>query len=187
MERCNGTLGALVSSAVGTAASAGIDVGVGSLINISDVLTTGSSGGPATITNPELQAMLSNTSSAAHGFAQGVILEPALVAHGGAQDIAENLGISASDVPVQSLEFTPEFLAQLGGAQLGADAALAIERVTGQLLAQEIIWWIAECFENPQWLRQAGLFLGCARYLGVYGLFCDLCEDMITYGTYWRR
>ena len=180
----------LASSAVGTAVGAGIDVGIGSLINISDVMTTNSSGNPTAITNAELQAMLSDPNSAAHGFLEGVQIEPELVAHGGAQGIADGLGVPGSDVPIQTLAFTPQFqstMAELGGAQLGADASLALERVTGQLIAQEITWWIAECFEDPEWLHQAGLFLGCTRYLGTAGLDCNHCGDSITCGTYWRR
>ena len=61
----------LISSAIGTAVGASIDVGIGSLSNISDLSFTYSGGNLMTT----LQAMFSKPSSAAHGFIEGATVE----------------------------------------------------------------------------------------------------------------
>lgn len=67
----------LTASAIGTVAGVGIETGIGSLIHVSDAITTSFSGNSSAITDPELQAILSNPSTAAHGFIEGVAIQPA--------------------------------------------------------------------------------------------------------------
>ena len=184
----------LSACAVGTAVGAGIDVGIGSLIDINDIATSGSGG---TLASPngnhsqDLQAMFSHPDKTIQGVGEGVVIQPELVAHAGTQHAADALGVPPSEVPIQTIDFNNpginENLAQLGGAQLGIDIATSLERGAGQLLAQELIWWANEAFETPQGLRHVKDFHGCTRYSRVQNMSCNACKMKITQGQYWRK
>ncbi|KAL8826593.1 MAG: hypothetical protein Q9170_007340 [Blastenia crenularia] len=183
----------ITSCALGTAAGAGIDVGIGSLINIGDIAASGAGGNSMTgggNHNDELQAVFAHPARAVQGVGEGAVMQPDLVAHGGGLSMADALGVPPNDVPVQTIDFdTSEInsrLAELSGAQLGAEMSTSVERGAGQLAAQELAWWIMESFEDPQWRHEAASLLGCIRYVGSSDLTCNGCGSEISQGLYWH-
>lgn len=176
---------------MGTALGAGIDVGLGSLVNISDV-ATGSGGGlqPTGAHHGEgIREMIAHPEQAAQGFGEGFESQPERAFHGG-QSVAQMLGISPADVPAQAIEINQtgvkDLVAELEGVHLGTEAALALEKTAGNLIATQLCWWITELFEDPDWYREAAKTLGCTRFVGAHNMSCDHCKRKITEGTYMR-
>ncbi|KAL9611785.1 MAG: hypothetical protein Q9167_003596 [Letrouitia subvulpina] len=182
----------LFACAVGTGVGVGMDIGIASLLNPSDIAMLGSGGTSGGNTGQEIQAMLDYPTEVAHGIGEGAIAQPDLVAHGGSgSSVADLLGMSPSNAPAQLIDFdTTEIndqLAELVGAQVGVEASTTVERAAGQITAQELTWWITERLEDPMWLQNAAATLGCRRYLGTIAIDCNGCQRKITQGRYWRK
>ena len=187
----------VASSAVGTAIGAGVDIGIGSLIQISDIVPSGSGHSLTADSSSHLQqiqAVLSHPAHAARGFEEGVVTQPDIVAHGGYVNPTDMLGTTPSDAPVQAVHFDMSDasnnhadLAEVVGAQLGAQSDSSLEQSALQNAGQELSWWLMESFESPQSLQKAVKGLGCVRYLGTSHLMCDGCGSEISLGSYWRK
>ncbi|KAF4536844.1 uncharacterized protein LTHEOB_11851 [Lasiodiplodia theobromae] len=187
----------LLAQCVGAAVGAGLDFGLSTLVEINDVadFASGQTVFPGLVLDPELEQTASVPKAAAHGVLYGAINQPEHALQG-AQSVAELIGIAPGDqssnvAMVNSSSFSIDNaeidLTNSLGQQLGEDAALSLESGFGEIIAQQLCWWITESFEDGDWYREASEHLGCSRLCGVRSMKCNSCSKEITSGFYWRK